>query len=252
MIHLYVKTHLASGIKYFGKTESDNVEAYSGSGKRWKNIIRKYPSEISTEIIASFDQTQLKQCKEFAIKFSLENNIVESESWANLKLEELDGGFNNINCDENIGIWRSKGGKTCQARHPNLARSNFQADYETMSARNTKSAQTCKEKYGVSDDGKSLAAVARGKKSSSMQTEEKKDRISKTLSGTKVVNNGSVAIKAKGDELETLLKEGWVYGTLTKYKKPTTARKSRIISEETKAKIAEAMRKSHASRKSKD
>lgn len=76
-------------MKYFGKTTLNPFE-YKGSGTYWKSHLKKHGNDVFTEIIlVSRDKNE---CKEFAIKFSLENNIVESSEWANLKIEELDGG----------------------------------------------------------------------------------------------------------------------------------------------------------------
>jgi hypothetical protein len=89
MIHLYVKTHKKTGLKYFGKTHN-NPEKYKGSGKYWRSHLRKYGDFVETEIIASFDDEV--KCSEFAIQFSIDNNIVESDEWANLICENgLDG-----------------------------------------------------------------------------------------------------------------------------------------------------------------
>lgn len=35
MIHLYIKTHNTTGLKYFGKTTKDPYK-YLGSGKHWR------------------------------------------------------------------------------------------------------------------------------------------------------------------------------------------------------------------------
>lgn len=93
-IYLYVKTHNITGLKYFGKTIQDPFK-YNGSGTRWKNHLVKHGYDISTEIIAEF--TNLDECKKFALDFSKDNEIVKSSSWANLKEEDISGGFDHIN-----------------------------------------------------------------------------------------------------------------------------------------------------------
>lgn len=92
MIYLYVKRHSITGLKYFGKTERSNPFKYNGSGKYWQRHINKYGKEhIQTIELYSFDNQEL--CTEFALKFSKDNNIIESKEWANLKQETgLDGG----------------------------------------------------------------------------------------------------------------------------------------------------------------
>lgn len=89
--YLYVKTHLVTGLKYFGKTSKDPVK-YKGSGKHWVAHLKVHGNLVSTEIIGFFEQKS--ECEDAARKFSAENKIVESEDWANLIAENgLDGGF---------------------------------------------------------------------------------------------------------------------------------------------------------------
>lgn len=89
-IYLYVKTHNATGLKYFGKTTKPDPHKYLGSGKYWKRHIKKHGNDITTEIVGVFDSAE--ECQEFALKFSKQNNIVDSELWANLQEENgLDG-----------------------------------------------------------------------------------------------------------------------------------------------------------------
>lgn len=93
--YLYVKTHNKTGLKYFGKTTAKDPLKYEGSGVKWKKHLKKHGSDISTEIIGYYTDEQ--ECLEFALKFSIENDIVNSDNWANLKEESLDGGFDFIN-----------------------------------------------------------------------------------------------------------------------------------------------------------
>jgi hypothetical protein len=52
--------------------------------------LNKHGLDITTEVVASFNNP--KDAKEFALKFSFENKIVESKEWANLIPENgLDG-----------------------------------------------------------------------------------------------------------------------------------------------------------------
>lgn len=87
---LYIKE--LAGIKYFGKTSKENIEYYSGSGKIWKDRIKKYGKEnIKTLWVSDwFYDPYLIQ--EFALLLSKNNQIVESDSWANYIPENgLDG-----------------------------------------------------------------------------------------------------------------------------------------------------------------
>jgi hypothetical protein len=92
-IFLYIKTHNVTGLKYFGKTTKKDPHKYTGSGKYWKRHLHKHGFDYTTEIIATFHDETL--CEQFAIKFSTENGIVNSTSWANLQEENgLDGAPN--------------------------------------------------------------------------------------------------------------------------------------------------------------
>lgn len=89
--HLYIKLHTKTGLKYFGKTNQDPYQ-YNGSGKKWTSHVNYHGKEyIKTLKVWSFED--LNECSSFAIKFSVDNNIVYSTSWANLKIEDgLSGG----------------------------------------------------------------------------------------------------------------------------------------------------------------
>ena len=91
---LYIKKHRITGMKYFGKTTESDVQSYLGSGKYWKRHIQKYGKEHVETIWISHPFTDKKDIEEFATLFSNHWNIVESNDWANLKLENgIDGGY---------------------------------------------------------------------------------------------------------------------------------------------------------------
>jgi hypothetical protein len=94
--YLYIKTHNVTGLKYFGKTTNDPTN-YRGSGTYWTDHIKKHGYDCTTEILGFF--TDKEECTQIAIKFSQENDIVNSvdinkkKIWANLVEENgLDGG----------------------------------------------------------------------------------------------------------------------------------------------------------------
>lgn len=89
-IHLYIKTHTVTGLKYFGKTTKSDPYKYTGSGKYWKSHLKKHGFDYSTEIVGSFENVD--ECQTFALHFSKEHDIVNSDKWANLQEENgLDG-----------------------------------------------------------------------------------------------------------------------------------------------------------------
>lgn len=96
---LYIKQHNVTGLKYFGKTTQKNPVKYKGSGVRWSNHLKKYGEDVTTIWVQLFEDKQ--QLTEYAIKFSKDNNIVESQDWANLKIEDgLSGGRDSKHSEE--------------------------------------------------------------------------------------------------------------------------------------------------------
>lgn len=89
---LMIKTHNKTGLKYlcYTKTSGDVFESYKGSGTRWRNHLKKRGDSITTEII--FESDDYHDFKSKAIETSIKLNVVESKDWANLKIEEGDGG----------------------------------------------------------------------------------------------------------------------------------------------------------------
>jgi hypothetical protein len=85
-IYLYVKRHTITGLKYFGKT-IQNPYTYNGSGKLWTKHIAKHGRQyIETLNVWAFKDQD--SCSKFALTFSSQNNIVESDQWANLVVED--------------------------------------------------------------------------------------------------------------------------------------------------------------------
>lgn len=89
---LYVKQCSHCDLKYFGKTVRQDIEKYSGSGVKWKNHLSKHNAK-SLHIWNS-DWYYDTSISTFALEFSKDNNIVESETWANLIEENGLDGFN--------------------------------------------------------------------------------------------------------------------------------------------------------------
>ncbi len=90
-IYLYVKRHPVTGLKYFGKTSLSDPYRYPGSGKYWSDHTKKHDKHlVETLQVWEFEDQEL--CTEFALKFSQENDIVNSKDWANLIVEDGKGG----------------------------------------------------------------------------------------------------------------------------------------------------------------
>jgi len=86
--YLYIKQHSKTGKLYFGKTNriNKNVDDYKGSGKHWIKHYNYHGSEyIETLWYCLFYDKE--ECNKFALMFSEQQNIVESNVWANLIIE---------------------------------------------------------------------------------------------------------------------------------------------------------------------
>jgi hypothetical protein len=88
---LYIKQHSITKKKYFGKTTKDPYK-YNGSGEYWKNHIKKHGKEHVVTLSVSEPYIDSDTIVEVALAFSKDNNIVESDLWANIIPENgLDG-----------------------------------------------------------------------------------------------------------------------------------------------------------------
>jgi len=103
-----------NGKLYFCKSISKDIVAYTGSGTLWRRICKKYGKEnIKTLWVSDWYFTP-QEIQQVALHFSKENQIVESDKWANMKPEDgLDGG---IQSDKTIQQIASK--NTGQKRTP--------------------------------------------------------------------------------------------------------------------------------------
>lgn len=95
MIYLYVKTHNITGLKYLGKTIKDPL-IYKGSGLYWTRHIKEHGNNVTTKIIFQTENKEL--FKKVGIFYSEIYNIVESNEWANITIEEGQGG----------GVWKGR------------------------------------------------------------------------------------------------------------------------------------------------
>lgn len=57
IISLYIKTHNITGLKYFGKTIKNPLK-YKGSGKYWKRHLAIHGNDVTTEVVATFDNEE--------------------------------------------------------------------------------------------------------------------------------------------------------------------------------------------------
>jgi len=94
-VTLYIATHNKTGFKYFGKTnrfftEKDLQEKYHGSGLRWLRHLKKHGDDVTMEIYGIYNT---KDVEKIAMNFSKDNDIANSNEWANIINENgLNGG----------------------------------------------------------------------------------------------------------------------------------------------------------------
>lgn len=161
--YLYIKQHKITGIKYFGKTTKDPFK-YDGSGTKWKKHIDYY-GRIHVETIWYQLFEDIDECRNYALKFSEENNIVESKDWANLIQED--------------GLWFK----------PETRRKMSEAKLGKSSHMKGKiHSEETKQKIRIKQTGKKASEETKLKMSESgghAQTEESKQKIRETLTGVR-------------------------------------------------------------------
>jgi hypothetical protein len=83
---LLVMEHNITGLKYFCKTTSlDRVHRYKGSGTAWTKHLHEHGFNVKVGILGFYIDEE--RCLYEAKKFSKDNNIVESNQWANAVVE---------------------------------------------------------------------------------------------------------------------------------------------------------------------
>ena len=103
-IYLYVKTHKVTGLKYLGKTISSDPYKYPGSGIYWSRHLEEHGYDIETEILHECQTNE--ELRELGRYYSNLWDVVNAvdehgrKIWANLKPEEGDGGWDNVNTPE--------------------------------------------------------------------------------------------------------------------------------------------------------
>lgn len=143
---LLVMEHNVTGLKYFCKTTLVNrVHRYKGSGTTWLNHLRTHGFNVKVGLLGFY--VEEARCLDAAKKFSVENNIVESNAWANA-----------------IPETGRNGGSMCGERNPFFGKTH---NPETI------------ERVRIKKIGKSVNKGA-------YQSPEKRAKISAALKGRKV------------------------------------------------------------------
>lgn len=161
--YLYIKQHKITGLKYFGKTIKNPLQ-YHGSGTRWKAHVQYHGKEhIETVWYQLFED--IEECRNYALKFSIDNNIVESNEWANLIPED--------------GLWIS----------PETRKKMGEKSIGNTYRRGKTHTTEANEKNRIAHTGKkqSQETIDKRRESSAgyITTEDTKEKIRKTLTGVK-------------------------------------------------------------------
>jgi hypothetical protein len=83
---LLVLTHNVTGLKYFCKTTRiKNLHWYKGSGIYWKRHMRVHGRDVSAGVVGIYNDKD--RCMAAALAFSEKYDIVNSDEWANLAVE---------------------------------------------------------------------------------------------------------------------------------------------------------------------
>lgn len=183
IIYLYIKTHRITKLKYLGKTIKSDPHSYYGSGHYWKRHLKKYGYDYDTEILKECQSND--ELKYWGRYYSELFNIIESEEWANLKIEEGDGGRPSDNGIErirksNLGRTPWNKGKKVMTeeqkenlRQRNLGKPSYKRTPETL------------EKFSKARKGKSVGKSRVSNRKGIIMSEEQKEKIRKSMLGQK-------------------------------------------------------------------
>jgi hypothetical protein len=179
-VTLYIATHNVTGKKYFGKTTKifdiqTLQESYHGSGSYWLNHLKIHGDNVTMEIYGIY---KIEEVEKHALKFSKENDIVESKDWANLKEENgLDGTpkghkFSNT---ENMG--NKKGSVLSEEHKRKIGEASKGRSYSDE--RNDKISNALKGRVRSKEHCESLSKALTGR----TLEEDTKNKISESLKG---------------------------------------------------------------------
>ena len=197
-IYLYVKTHNKTGLKYLGKTISNDPHLYQGSGTVWKRHIKKHGYDVTTEILLKTnDPTELK---EVGIYYSNLWNIVESKDFANIVPEMEDGGAQ---------LW------TVESRQK-VSKANKGRKHSEESKKNHSKAQQ-KQAHHLSKKLKEYLSIPENYEkrynqlTSNWNNPKHREKMSKTMSSLKWCNDGVRNYR------KFIIPDGMVAGRLYQY-----------------------------------
>ncbi len=186
---LYIATHNKTGLKYFGKTttyftQEDLQKYYHGSGTYWLNHLRVHGDDVTMKVYGIYN---LDEVEEMALKFSEENNIVESKEYANLISENgLDGWTKGMThsqeAKEKMKIKAKNRDEFSENRiKGRISRKEKLKNYKPTEMTKEKIAKSCKKYIKTEEHKKNLSISLTGHK----VTEITKEKLSEYMTGRK-------------------------------------------------------------------
>lgn len=145
-IYLYVKTHNTTGLKYLGKTISNDPHLYQGSGTVWKRHIKKHGYDVTTEILLETDDPV--KIKEVGLYYSTLWNVVESKDFANIVPESGDGGAMLWTVESRQKVSKAlKGRKHTEEAKKNYSKAQQNQEHRQHLSKKTKAYLSIPENY---------------------------------------------------------------------------------------------------------
>lgn len=184
MYYLYVKTHNKTGLKYLGKTVSKDPHSYPGSGTVWRRHLNKHGYDYTTEILLETDNAE--ELKEQGVYYSNLWNVVESAEWANLMIEQGDGGDTSASLAFQEYVRNRK--PLVGEKNPFYGKTHTE---ETKTLLAEKASQQWKGVPKSEEHKRNIATANTGK----VFTEERKQKISLACKGRIPYNKGKPAEK---------------------------------------------------------
>lgn len=192
MYYLCIKTHNKTGLRYLCQTKKKNPYKYLGSGTRWTNHLKIHGNSISTKIIGKFrSKNKLVRAGR---KFSKKYNVVKSRKWANLRVEEGDGGDTSKFIDYKsmkpmpTGLWK----------RPDLTKYN-----QTRINPNKDKKLSLSTRKKMSNAQKGLKKSEEHRRKLSLSKKGKKQTLEQRLAGTKyfkIVNGEKKSLQQISEE----------------------------------------------------
>jgi len=165
---IYIKKCGHCDLKYFGMTTKLDPIKYKGSGTFWMSHLKKH--KCRDKVITLFYRrfTDQRKCVRFSILFSKIANIVNSDKWANLIIEDgLNNGVSSPNITPDIRKRMSEshfGSKHTEERKKNISESLAGKSKSPEHCR--KNSESQRNRKDSPDRGRKISEANKGRKTS--------------------------------------------------------------------------------------